>query len=614
MSRARYLTGDVRDVMATIPDDTFDLVLTSPPFLALRSYLPADHPDKHREIGSEPTPAEFIDTLLALTAEWDRLLAPHGSIAVELGDTYSGSGGAGGDYLEGGMREGQQQFAGAAATMRESTDAHWRAKNAQRDAWPLDKSMCFIPHAYAMSLAYGRNILTGTESPAGSWRVRNVVAWCRPNPAVGALGDKFRPATSYMVIATKARDRYFDLDAVRTAVQHPNVSHTAGVKSAAQLDDGRAGERRLENNPAGAPPLDWWEIPTESYVTPSGSLVVAPGAPPHRERVPVGDIRRTTSPDCPVHGSLDRRDSSTADGEHGGVAPSHIARTDGRRDRAQQADSSPTSQTGARSGSSPASSLADGPAAKPHSTSSHRTDLAPSTNPAGTPSDGSPGRTAGTSEPRGLFDPDPDTRESSTSSACPPADEHETASSMSHISDQPSACCCSYSGEIQVESTPALSHCATWPSDYWNISTESFRGQHYATWPRKLLDRPILAMVPREVCTVCGEPRRRIVDTGDVLGRGRSNSWARPGCGDEGQRVSPPEVAERTTLGWSDCGHGSYRRGHVLDPFGGSGTTAAVAVAHGRDCTLIDLDERNVDLARERVGMFLEVPGTEDAA
>jgi hypothetical protein len=48
--------------------------------------------------------AEFIDGLLSLTAEFRRVLAPHGSIAVELGDTFSGSGGAGGDYNEDGMR------------------------------------------------------------------------------------------------------------------------------------------------------------------------------------------------------------------------------------------------------------------------------------------------------------------------------------------------------------------------------------------------------------------------------------------------------------------------------------------------------------------------------
>ena len=108
-----YRIGDVFDRLAEIPDNSIDLIVTSPPFLALRSYLPDDHEHKHLEIGSEPTPAEFIDTLLALTAEWGRVLAPHGSLCVELGDTYSGSGGAGGDYNANGLRDGQQKFRGS---------------------------------------------------------------------------------------------------------------------------------------------------------------------------------------------------------------------------------------------------------------------------------------------------------------------------------------------------------------------------------------------------------------------------------------------------------------------------------------------------------------------
>jgi hypothetical protein len=58
---------------------------------------------------------------------------------------------------------------------------------------------------------------------------------------------------------------------------------------------------------------------------------------------------------------------------------------------------------------------------------------------------------------------------------------------------------------------------------------------------------------------------------------------------------------------WTDCGHDDYRRGIVLDPFAGSGTTLAVATGLGRDAIGIDLDARNADLARERVGMLLEV-------
>src|SRR5690606_21204494 len=137
-------------------------------------------------------------TLLRLTAEWGRLLAQHGSICVELGDTYSGGG--------------------------------------ERDGWPLAKSLCGIPTLYAWSLAYGRNLLTGAPSPAGRWRVRNLVAWVRPNPPVCALRDKFRPATSYLTIATRARNRYFDLDAARTpgpAMDRPTGRGTNGSVKAA---------------------------------------------------------------------------------------------------------------------------------------------------------------------------------------------------------------------------------------------------------------------------------------------------------------------------------------------------------------------------------------------
>ena len=105
---AKYLVADVFDGLATLDDGSVDLVVTSPPFLALRSYLPADDPLKSKEIGSEPTPAAFLDVMLRFTAELRRVVAPHGSICIELGDTYAGSGGSGGDYDPGGGEKGRR--------------------------------------------------------------------------------------------------------------------------------------------------------------------------------------------------------------------------------------------------------------------------------------------------------------------------------------------------------------------------------------------------------------------------------------------------------------------------------------------------------------------------
>lgn len=455
---ARYIVGDVHDVMSTIPDGSIDLVLTSPPFLALRSYLPDDHPLKAKEIGSEPDPATFIDVLLGLTAEWRRVLAPHGSIAIELGDSYSGSGGAGGDYAENGWRDGQPKAGGSGrlaryndqrgnpAGMRDATFQGANTRTGGGSGWPLAKCKAMIPELYRVALAYGINPLTGQPSPAGRWRVRNVVSWCRPNPPVGALGDKFRCATSDLVIACVSDKRWFDLDSVRTAPLRENNNNLNTTK---RIIDGRgdSGQKfTTDANPAGAPPLD-----------------------------------------------------------------------------------------------------------------------------------------------------------------------------------------------------------------YWVISPTGYSGSHYAVFPKELCRIPIESMCPRQVCRTCGEPSRRISDikhciTGET---GRARGKGSPDAGADMTRVKNSDVE---TLGWSHCAchqdqgcrpttwrtvvaavlddqlapvlkangqpkvkrqtavddlghceHDHHRPGIVLDPFGGSGTTGAVASGMGRDSILIDIDETNAWLARERVGLFLDI-------
>jgi site-specific DNA-methyltransferase (cytosine-N4-specific) len=285
---ARLLVGDVNERIGEIPDGTVDAVICSPPFLALRKYGGDD-----AEMGSEANPAAFIDALLELTAQFRRVLAPHGSIAIELGDTYSGSGGAGGDYNENGLREGQPAYKGSAARKEHRVKlADGRTiqsagiSNGQRrdgEAWPLAKSLAGIPEAYMLSLAYGHNVLhrNGPDSPAGRWRVRNVVVWARPNPPVGALGDKVRPATSYITIACTSAKRWFDLDAVRApgnSYEH-DMRYSANGYSASKSGNSKradSGVDRTESHPAGAPPLDWWEdddptghatlvLPTQPY-------------------------------------------------------------------------------------------------------------------------------------------------------------------------------------------------------------------------------------------------------------------------------------------------------------------------------------------------------------
>lgn len=296
MSRVRYLIGDVRARLRDLPADSVDLVVTSWPYWLQRAYLPDDHPNKQYEIGQEPTVAEFIDTLLDVTAEIDRVLAPHGSIAMELADTFSGNGGAGGDYQTGGLRDGQPTWTGSAAKSRHGVDHADRREaaarvNGSRDGRldeyagivprrdrrkhdgidgviPPDKSLCMIPELFRIALAYGINPLTGRPSPAGMWRCRNVVLHCRPNPSPGADADKYRPAKSDWVIATHARDRYWDGYAVRVPASpntHAKMAKGTGSKPKTQTkgfaaEDNRHSMVELETTGETSPLKDhWWE-------------------------------------------------------------------------------------------------------------------------------------------------------------------------------------------------------------------------------------------------------------------------------------------------------------------------------------------------------------------
>jgi site-specific DNA-methyltransferase (cytosine-N4-specific) len=254
---AKFVVGDTRAVTATLPDGSVDLVMTSPPFLALRSYLPADHPDKANEIGSEATPAAFIQVMLELTAGWRRVLAPHGSIVVELGDTYSGSV----------AFDGTDAFAITKGRGKMLMAGTGPVRDRKGDAWPRAKSLVGIPERYRLSLIDGVNICNGQSSPAGRWQVRNVIRWVRPNPPVGALGKKWRPATSDLVVATPDDDRRY-WDDVATRAPGSSFDRPEGERKGRSIHgqaEGWTAEKGLTHNPAGAPLLDWWKIVPKGY-------------------------------------------------------------------------------------------------------------------------------------------------------------------------------------------------------------------------------------------------------------------------------------------------------------------------------------------------------------
>jgi DNA modification methylase len=83
-----------------LADRSVNLSISSPPYFALRSYQDdGEHYDG--QIGSEPTPEDFLRALWAVYDEVWRVLVDDGSCFVNLGDKYAGSGGHNNSGLDG---------------------------------------------------------------------------------------------------------------------------------------------------------------------------------------------------------------------------------------------------------------------------------------------------------------------------------------------------------------------------------------------------------------------------------------------------------------------------------------------------------------------------------
>ncbi len=268
MGHARYIIGESLSVLRTLPDRSVHSVITSPPYWRKRAYLPAGDPAASDELGQEATPGEFLANLLKITDELWRVVRDDGTIWFNLGDTASGSGGSGGDYNEGGWREGQAKWQGSGRAAGEhGAQMPWKGT---RDGHPRAKSVCWLPELFGASLAYGRNLLTG--EPCCQWITRPPVTWCKPAPTPGEIIDKFREATELFVWAAKEPRYYFDLDAVRLPPNAEDIGRTRRVGKASASpqrgpggDNGNADKRRPCVNPLGAPPLNWWVVNTSGY-------------------------------------------------------------------------------------------------------------------------------------------------------------------------------------------------------------------------------------------------------------------------------------------------------------------------------------------------------------
>ena len=88
---AQIIQGDSLAILATLPDESVQCAITSPPYWGLRDY------GVEGQLGLEPTPEEYVANLVAVFREVRRVLRGDGTFWLNIGDSYAsdtkGSGG-----------------------------------------------------------------------------------------------------------------------------------------------------------------------------------------------------------------------------------------------------------------------------------------------------------------------------------------------------------------------------------------------------------------------------------------------------------------------------------------------------------------------------------------
>lgn len=184
----KILTGDAVDMLASLPDESVQCCVTSPPYFGLRSYLPDGHPDKALEIGLEPTPQAYVARLVAVFREVRRVLKGDGVLWLNLGDSYSS---------HPGQRKISDKVGNKQITLRGSAASPSRSVPGLKP-----KDLIGIPWRVAFALQ------------EDGWWLRQDIIFSKPNPMPESVTDRCTKSHEYLFLLAKSERYHFDAAAI----------------------------------------------------------------------------------------------------------------------------------------------------------------------------------------------------------------------------------------------------------------------------------------------------------------------------------------------------------------------------------------------------------------
>lgn len=248
------MQGDCIKSMRGIKDKTINCCITSPPYFGLRDY------GVDGQIGLEQTPEEYVTKMVDVFREVRRVLRDDGTLWLNIGDSYAGSG-------KGRNADGTCRAVGKQGTNKGAVVGKL-IKTETPNCKPKD--LIGIPWMLAFALR------------ADGWYLRQEIIWHKPNPMPESVKDRCTKAHEQIFLLSKSERYYFDSDA---------------MKEDAVGGDGKRNRRSV------------WNVPTSGYK----------GA--HFATFPPALIEPCVMAGCPVNGIV--LDPFGGSGTTAGVAIAH---------------------------------------------------------------------------------------------------------------------------------------------------------------------------------------------------------------------------------------------------------------------------------------------------